>query len=91
MISIEIEILGKKYRFKSDEPKKLKEYADNLNDLLKEVTEEYNLIDGRDILSLAGMRLTEKVLLISKENEELRQKIAELSDILSNFLAEASE
>jgi len=91
MISVEVEILGKKYRFKHSDPNKVQEYAEFLNKNLDDITKLYKLIDRSDILSLAGMSLTEKLLQSTEENERLKKKISEINEVLSEFFLEVAE
>jgi len=88
MVSLEVEILGKKYRFRSDNPDKITECASHLNSLLDEITSKYGIIDGKDILVLAAMDLTDKLFQLTEESREMRHDMQQLTRQISAFFGE---
>ncbi len=86
MQTVEVVILGKKYRLRSDDPDKLQEYATNLNNTLDEITAKYGLVDAKDTLTLAGMILTEQLFNLTEESEQFKKEIDRLHSKISSFI-----
>lgn len=91
MKSIEIEIVGKKYRFRTDNPGQIKESAAHLNSLLDDITSKYGIIDSKDSLVLAAMDLADKLFQITEESRKLRQEMDELHSKISSFFVDVVE
>jgi cell division protein ZapA (FtsZ GTPase activity inhibitor) len=62
MKSIEIELLGRKYFFRSDDPEKLQETAKHLESQLEELNSRFNTVDQNKLFVLYALMITEKML-----------------------------
>ncbi len=86
MQTVEVEIHGKKFRLRTDDPQKLQKYADYLNKTLDEITAKYGLVNAKDTLTLAGMILTEKLFHLTENNEQLKKEVDRLHSKISSFI-----
>lgn len=86
MQTVEVVILGKKYRLRSEDPEKLQQYATYLNSTLDEITAKYGLVDAKDTLTLAGMILTEQLFHLTEDSEHLKKDIDNLHSKISSFI-----
>lgn len=86
MQTVEVVILGKKFRLRSDDPERLQEYATYLNNTLDEITAKYGLVDAKDTLTLAGMILTEQLFHLTEDSEHLKKEIDKLHSKISSFI-----
>ncbi len=84
MPSIEIKILGRKYFFKSDDPKKLKKTAKYLESQLEDLNEKFNTVDQSKLLVLYSLMLTEKYLIEEKSNKELEDELERINNLLND-------
>ena len=88
MKSIEIEILGKKYYFKTDNPVKLREHAEYLNSQLEGLYEKFNTIDQNKLYVLYSLLLTEKYFAEVEKNRILRQSSKKIDHLLEELTIE---
>jgi cell division protein ZapA (FtsZ GTPase activity inhibitor) len=91
METVEIEVLGKIYRLRSDNPNEIRNYSEKLNAILDKLYTEYKIIDNKDLLILSAMRLVEENEQLLKKNEQLENKIDGLDRIVSTFTIEFSD
>ena len=89
MKSIEVEILGKKYYFKTDNPVKLREHAEYLDSQLEELYEKFNTIDQNKLYVLYSLMLTEKYLSEVEKNKILSQSSKKIDNLLDELTIES--
>ena len=89
MKSIEVEILGKKYYFKTDNPVKLREHAEYLDSQLEELYEKFNTIDQNKLYVLYSLILTEKYLAEVEKNKILSQSSKKIDHLLDELTIES--
>ncbi len=85
MKSIEIKILGRTYYFRSDEPEKLKETAEYVENQLEKLNERFNTVDQNKLLVLYAISITEKYLSEIDEHNNLSEKLEQINDLLDNI------
>lgn len=88
MQTVEVEILGKKYRLRTDDPQRLQKYADYFNETLNDIVAKYGLVDAKDTLAIAGMILTEKLFVMTDDNEHWKKEIDKLHSKISSYLSD---
>lgn len=86
--TVSVEIFGKKYPFRSEEPDKIRVYADYLNSLLAEISSKYGLVNYQDSLMMTSMLMAEKYFEILEQKKDLDSRIEELNESLSEALKE---
>ena len=85
MKSIEIKILGRTYYFRSDEPEKLKETAEYVENQLEKLNERFNTVDQNKLLVLYAISITEKYLSEINEHKDLSEKFEQINDLLDKI------
>ena len=88
MKSIEIKILGRTYYFRSDEPEKLKETAEYVDNQLEMLNERFNTVDQNKLLVLYALSMTEKYLSEIDDYKNLTEKFEQINDLLDNIESE---
>lgn len=84
MKSIEIELLGRKYFFRSDDTEKLQETAKYLESQLEELNSRFNTVDQNKLFVLYALMITEKYLGIIENNKELNKEFEQITNMLDN-------
>ena len=84
MKSIEIELLGRKYFFRSDDTEKLQETAKYLESQLEELNSRFNTVDQNKLFVLYALMVTEKYLAIIESNKELNKEFEQITNMLDN-------
>ena len=85
MKSIEIKILGRTYYFRSDEPEKLKETAEYVENQLEKLNERFNTVDQNKLLVLYAISITEKYLSEIDEHNNLSEKFEQINNLLDKI------
>jgi len=85
MKSIEIKILGRTYYFRSDEPEKLIETAEYVENQLEKLNERFNTVDQNKLLVLYAISITEKYLSEIDEHNNLSEKFEQINDLLDKI------
>ncbi len=85
MKSIEIKILGRTYYFRSDEPEKLIETAEYVEDQLEKLNERFNTVDQNKLLVLYALSMTEKYLSEIDDYKNLSEKLEQINNLLDNI------
>ena len=88
MKSIEIELLGRKYFFRSDNPEKLQETAKYLESQLEELNSRFNTVDQNKLFVLYALMITEKYLSTTENNKELNKEFEQITNMLNNQILE---
>ena len=86
MSSVEVEIYGRKYKLKGEDPNKLRLIADKLNSQLIELGEQYELLEYNKLLLLCSLQLQEKITELTKANQELKDELERMNQMISAFI-----
>jgi cell division protein ZapA (FtsZ GTPase activity inhibitor) len=85
MKPIDIEILGKRYHLRSDNPEKIRQYAKYINEHLEELYQKFNTVDQHKVFVLYLLRLTEKYFDEKAQNEKLSKQSEEMTALLEKI------
>ena len=85
MDSIEIEILGKKFFFKSDKPERLMRCAEYVKTHMEDMNKKYNTVNQSKLYVLYSLMLTEKLFDEIDKNKELTKKIEQINGLLKHI------
>ncbi|RLC52387.1 MAG: hypothetical protein DRI23_02910 [Candidatus Cloacimonadota bacterium] len=88
MKSVEIELLGRKYFFKSDNPEDLKNTAKYLDQQLLELNERFNTVDQMKLFAMYSLMITEKYFTEKENNKKLNSEIEQINKLLSGVISE---
>jgi cell division protein ZapA (FtsZ GTPase activity inhibitor) len=91
MNSIEVEIYGRKYKIKGEDTQKLRLIADKLNSQLIELGDQYELLEFNKLLLLCSLQLQEKLLDLNKTNQELKDELERMNQMISAFIRDTGE
>jgi len=90
MNSIEVEIFGRKYKLRGEDTQKLLLIADKLNKQLTELGEQYDLLEFNKLLLLCSLQLQEKILDLTKSNQELKDELERMNQMISAFIRDTN-
>ncbi len=85
MRSIEVEILGKKYYLKSDNPDKLKDYVNYLVSQLEKLDKKYNTIDQNKLFVLYSLKMTEMYFNEIEKNKRFENEKEQIDSLLNQI------
>ncbi|PKN72077.1 MAG: cell division protein ZapA [Candidatus Cloacimonetes bacterium HGW-Cloacimonetes-3] len=88
MQSVEVEIFGRRFRLRSDDPLRTKRVADEINRQIGELTENYDNLDFTKLLLLICLQQQEQVLLLSDKNIELSSDLERMNQMISMIIPE---
>jgi cell division protein ZapA (FtsZ GTPase activity inhibitor) len=88
MKSVEIELLGRKYFFKSDNPEDLKNTAKYLDQQLLELNERFNTVDQMKLFAMYSLMITENYFTEKENNKKLNSEIEQINKLLSGVISE---
>lgn len=88
MKSVEIELLGRKYFFKSDNPEGLMDTAKYLDQQLLELNERFNTVDQTKLFVMYSLMITEKYFTEKENNKKLNSEIEQISKLLNGVISE---
>ncbi len=91
MSSIEVEIYGRKYKLKGEDTQKLRLIAEKLNQQLLELGDQYELLEFNKLLLLCSLQLQERVIELIKTNQELKDELERMNQMISAFIHDNSE
>ena len=91
MSSIEVDIYGRKYKLKGDDTAKLRLIAEKLNIHLMELGDQYELLEFNKLLLLCSLQLQEKVIELNKVNQELKDELERMNQMISAFVFDTAE
>lgn len=85
MQTVEVEILGKKYYFKSDNPEELLNRARILEKELEELNSRFNTVDQSKILVLYSLKILDKYLQEKDKNKHLSVEVEKINELMQNL------
>jgi len=90
MNSVEVEIFGRKYKLKGEDTQKLRLIAEKLNTHLLELGEQHELLEFNKLLLLCSLQLQEKLIDLGKTNQELKDELERMNQMISAFIQDTS-
>lgn len=88
MKSVEIELLGRKYFFKSDNPEQLKITAKYLDEQLTQLNERFNTVDQLKLFAMYSLMITEKYFTEKENSKKLNGDFEQLSKLLNGVISD---
>ncbi len=88
MQSVEIEIYGRRFRLRSDDPLRTKRVADEINRQIGELNENYENLDFTKLLLLICLQQQEQVLILGDKNNELSADLERMNQMISMIIPE---
>ena len=85
MKTIEVEILGNKYHFKTDNPEELTRFASHMNEKLEKLKKNFNTVDKTKLFVLYSLMLTEKYFIEKESSSNLRKETQKIDHLLDGI------
>ena len=89
MTSIEVEILGRKYRLRIDDPNETKDIAKEIDDRLNKLQIQYETLDLSRLLLLCVMQMQKEIFELGKQNQNLSSEQERLNQMIGKIFAES--
>jgi cell division protein ZapA (FtsZ GTPase activity inhibitor) len=86
MQSVEVEIFGRRFRLRSDNPTKTEKIAADLSQQLTELYETYEQLDFARLLLLACFQREENLQNLSEENETLKVELSRVNQMIEKLM-----
>ncbi|MDD3533110.1 MAG: cell division protein ZapA, partial [Candidatus Cloacimonetes bacterium] len=86
MKSIEVEIFGRLFRLRSDNPTRTLKIAEDLSEELTRLYENYENLDFARLLLLACFQREDKLQTALEENRELKAELSRVNQMLENII-----
>lgn len=88
MKSVEVEIYGRKFKLRGDDPDKIIRIANSLNQQLEELNDKYDIIDQYKLLILNSLNISEQLIDLQDLNVSLKEEIDRLNKLISSFISD---
>jgi cell division protein ZapA (FtsZ GTPase activity inhibitor) len=88
MQTVEVEIYGRKFRLRSDDPSRTLNIVDSLNEQINELVSKYQDLDFTKLLLLNSLQQQECLLDLKDKNITLSTDLDRLNQMISKFIGE---
>ena len=85
MQSVEVEIFGRRFRLRSDDPERTKQIANEINDQIDALSKHYDNLDFTKLLLLICLQQQDEVLTLDAKNRALSSELERLNQMLSEI------
>ena len=85
MQSVEVEIFGRRFRLRSDDPERTKQIAEEINNQIDTLSKHYDNLDFTKLLLLICLQQQDEVLTLGDENRALSSELERLNQMLSKL------
>ncbi len=87
MQAVEVEIFGRRFRLRSDDPEKTTRVADEINRQINELSSQYDNLDFTKLLLLLCLQQQEQVIDLGDRNLELGTELERLNQMISKIIS----
>jgi len=91
MNSIEVEIFGRIFRLRSQDPALTMQIATELNRQINELKEKYDNLDFTKLLLLIALQQQEQVQQLQVRNKELSTDLERMNQMISKIIGEVED
>lgn len=88
MQSVEVEIFGRRFRLRSDDPLRTQKIAEEINRQIAELCEHYDDLDFTKLLLLICLQQQEQVLTLGEKNRGLSSDLERLNQMISMIITD---
>lgn len=82
---IEINVIGHRVKVQGDNAQRIQEYAEYLDNYLRDINSTHSTLDQKTMFILAGMNLVEQIFELKEKNDDLSQELNKVSSLLQNL------
>jgi len=86
MHAVEVEIFGRRFRLRSDDPERTRLVAETVNNQISDLSEQYDNLDFTKLLLLICLQQQEQVLILEDKNTELGSELERLNQMISKII-----
>jgi len=87
MQAVEVEIFGRRFRLRSDDPEKTTRVADEINRQINELSGQYDNLDFTKLLLLICLQQQEQVIDLGDRNLELGTELERMNQMISRIIS----
>lgn len=87
MQSVEVEIFGRRFRLRSDNPERTQQIVSEINRQIAELSDQFDNLDFTKLLLLICLQQQEQVLVLGEENTNLGSELDRLNQMISKILS----
>lgn len=88
MQSVEVEILGRKHRLRTDDPEQTKAVAKAIDSRLNDLQARYELLDYSRLLLLAILQMQNDIFELDKKNQNLNKELEKLNQMIGKIISD---
>ena len=88
MQSVEVEILGRKHRLRTDDPEQTKAVAKAIDSRLNDLQARYELLDYSRLLLLAVLQMQNDIFELDKKNQNLNKDLEKLNQMIGKIISD---
>lgn len=88
MQSIEVDIFGRKFRLRTDDPLRLEKVASEINTQLDELQQNFDSLDFTRLLLLLALQLQEKVDYLESQTIEQGTDLENLNSMIGKIIGD---
>ncbi|MDY0152786.1 MAG: cell division protein ZapA [Candidatus Cloacimonas sp.] len=88
MQSVEVEIFGRRFRLRSDDPLRTRKIAEEINSQIAELSDHYDDLDFTKLLLLICLQQQEQVLTLGEKNCGLSSDLERLNQMISMIITD---
>ncbi len=88
MKSVEVDIFGRRFRLRSDDPEATLAISEAINRQLEELREQYENLDFTKLLLLLSLQQQEKITSLSDRNQELSTDLERMNQMMEKIIGE---
>ena len=88
MQSVEVEILGRKHRLRTDDPEQTKAVAKAIDSRLNDLQARYELLDYSRLLLLAVLQMQNDIFELDKKNQNLNKELEKLNQMIGKIISD---
>jgi len=88
MQSVEVEIFGRRFRLKSDNPERTKQVANAINAQINELNSTFDNLDFTKLLLLICLQQEERIITLGDENKNLSTELDRLNSMVSMIISD---
>lgn len=88
MKSVEVDIFGRRFRLRSNDPEETLLIASGIDKQLNELKDMYEQLDFTKLLLLLALQQEEKVLNLGRKNQELSADLDRVNQMIGKLIGE---
>lgn len=88
MQSVEVEIFGRRFRLKSDNPERTRQVANAINAQINELNCTFDNLDFTKLLLLICLQQEERIITLEEENKTLSTELDRLNSMISMIISD---